>query len=70
MSLQLGKTKPRQLQYAAGGLREDLKLIELDETLLYAIKNDEYVLGYGSAGTQRSAYAAAGQTACACFAGC
>jgi hypothetical protein len=44
MSLQLSKTKPRQLQYAVGGLREDLKLIELDEKLLDAIKNDQCVM--------------------------
>lgn len=43
MSLQLSKTKPRQLQYAVGGLREELKLIELDEHLLDAIKNDQCV---------------------------
>jgi hypothetical protein len=48
MSLQLSRTKPRQLQYAAGGLREDLKLIELDEKLLDAIKNDDYVAWLGS----------------------
>ncbi|WIA31014.1 hypothetical protein OEZ86_001054 [Tetradesmus obliquus] len=44
MSLQLSKTKPRQLQYAVGGLREDLKLIELDEHLLDAIKNDQVLI--------------------------
>jgi hypothetical protein len=43
MSLQLSKSKPRQLQYAVGGLREDFKLIEVDEKLLDAITNDQCV---------------------------
>ncbi|KAF6256903.1 sister chromatid cohesion protein Dcc1 [Scenedesmus sp. NREL 46B-D3] len=47
MSLQLSKTKPRQLQYAVGGLREDYKLIELDESLLDAITNDQVLIKGG-----------------------
>lgn len=43
MSLQLSKSKPRQLQYAAGGLREDLTLLELDESLLDIIVQDQCV---------------------------
>lgn len=38
MSLQLSTSKPRHLQYAEGGLRSDLRLIELDEKLLDSVK--------------------------------
>lgn len=41
MSLQLSTQKPRQLQYAAGGLRKDFRLIELDDTLLDSVKLGE-----------------------------
>ena len=35
---QLSSTKPRTLQYAPGGLREDLKLLEVSEELLREIQ--------------------------------
>ena len=38
MSLKLSASRPRQLQYAAGGLRRDLRLLEVDEALLAEIK--------------------------------
>lgn len=41
MSLQLSAAKPRHLQYAAGGLRSDLRLIELDDKLLETVKAGE-----------------------------
>lgn len=43
MSLQLSKHKPRHLQYSAGGLRTDLKLLEVDEKLLQTILSDQCV---------------------------
>lgn len=49
MSLQLSKNKPRQLQYAAGGLREDYTLLELDENLLDTIIRDQCVVEHLSA---------------------
>jgi hypothetical protein len=41
MSLSLSTAKPRQLHYAVGGLRSDLRLIELDEKLLDSVKAGE-----------------------------
>jgi hypothetical protein len=41
MSLQLSTAKPMHLQYAAGGLRSDFRLIELDEQLLDSLKSGE-----------------------------
>lgn len=41
MSLQLSTAKPRHLQYAVGGLRGDLRLIELDDKLLDSVKAGE-----------------------------
>jgi hypothetical protein len=38
LQLQLSSTNPRQLQYAVRGLREDLKLTQLDLKLLDAIR--------------------------------
>lgn len=43
MSLQLSKSKPRQLHYAAGGLKEDFTLLEVDEALLETILHDQWV---------------------------
>lgn len=41
MSLQLSSHKPRQLQYAVGGLRADFRLLEVDDALLAAIQAGE-----------------------------
>lgn len=73
MSLQLSKTKPRQLQYAVGGLREDYKLIELDESLLDAITNDQCVArSLCCAEAEHAACTAASRlfVMCVCCAGC
>jgi hypothetical protein len=43
MSLQLSSHKPRQLAYAAGGLRGDYRLLEVDEALLRTIQDGECV---------------------------
>jgi hypothetical protein len=36
---QLSATKPRALQYAPGGLREDLKLLEVSDAILQEIQD-------------------------------
>jgi hypothetical protein len=38
--LQLSSCKPRELRYAAGGLRTDLRLLEVDEATLCAIQEE------------------------------
>jgi hypothetical protein len=40
MSLTLSNSKPRELQYAPGGLREDLVLLEVTEDLLSTIERE------------------------------
>lgn len=58
MSLQLSASRPRQLAYKAGGLRSDLRLLEVDDALLAEIAR-------GGCGHMRAAAQQEGGLRCA-----